>query len=58
MPMYEVIRYYTVADVYHVPADSEDQAYEIACSGEYHSKSYDSPEDNGYEVTLLEEQTA
>ena len=56
MPMYEVIRYYTVADVYHVPADNEDQAYEIACSGEYHAKSYDSPEDNGYEITEMEEE--
>jgi hypothetical protein len=54
MPKYEVTRYYTVADVYHVEADNEDQAYEVACSGEYHAKSYDSPEDGGYEITVME----
>jgi hypothetical protein len=54
MPEYEVIRYYTVAAVYHVEADDEDQAYEVACSGESYAKSYDSPEDDDYEITLME----
>lgn len=49
--LYEVTRYYTVADVYHVEADNEDEAYKKACSHDYLShKSYDSPEDDDYEV--------
>jgi hypothetical protein len=54
MREYEVISYYTVADVSHVTADNEAQAIEKAQSGEYVIKSFDSPEIQGYEVTLME----
>jgi hypothetical protein len=55
MREYEVISYYTVADVSYVTADNEAQAIEKAQSGEYVIKSFDSPEDQGYEVTLRED---
>ena len=51
MKTFEVTRYYTVADVYTVKADSEEEAYKKACCHEYEwHKSYDSPEDDNYEV--------
>jgi hypothetical protein len=48
---YEVTRYYTVADVYHVEAENEDEAYRKACAGDYSfHKSYDSDVDDNYDV--------
>jgi len=56
MKKYEVTRYYTVADVYHVEADNEDEAYKKACDGEYsYHKSYDSDEDDNYYVEEMRE---
>ena len=53
MKTFEVTRYYTVADVYTVKADSEEEAYKKACGlghGHAMAQSYDSPEDDNYEV--------
>jgi len=56
MKTFEVTRYYTVANVYTVKADSAEEAYKKACDHEYEwhksydSPEYDSPEDDNYEV--------
>ena len=56
MPKYEVIRSYTVSDVYHVIADNEEHAYKQACEHEYEwHKSYDGGYDDAFDVRLLEE---
>ena len=56
MAMYQVLRTYECTDVYHVIADSEDEAIQKACEGEYEShKSYYGDEDIARDAELIEE---
>jgi hypothetical protein len=56
MPMYKVLRTYECTDVYHITADSEDEAIQKAVNGEYEShKSYYGDEDTSREVIQIEE---
>lgn len=51
MKKFEVLRHYTVTDVYEVEAADAEEAYKKACDSEYIShKSYDASEDDDYEV--------
>lgn len=56
MPLYKVLRTYECTDVYHINADSEEDAEKKAINGEYQShKSYYGDEDISRDVELLEE---
>ena len=55
MPLYKVLRTYECTDVYHINANSEDEAVQKAIKGEYEShKSYYGDEDIARDVELLE----
>ena len=47
---FEVMRHYTCSSVHEVEAEDEEHAYEMACQGEGHRKTYYADEDDNYEV--------
>jgi len=56
MPMYQVLRTYECTDVYHIIADSEEDAIQKAVNGEYEShKSYYGDEDIARDAELIKE---
>ena len=49
MAKFEVTRYYTIAEVYIVEAENENDAYDAACD-DMPVKTYDGDYDSNYEV--------
>ena len=56
MATFEVLRSYTVVDVYHIEAATEEDALRKAESGEGHVKTYDGDYDDEVTVSLLEQE--
>ena len=56
MATFEVLRSYTVVDVYHIEAATEEDALRKAESGEGHVKTYDGDHDDEVTVSLLEQE--
>ena len=56
MQTFEVLRSYSVVDVYHIEAATEEDAIRKAESGEGHVKTYDGHYDDEVTVSLLEEE--
>jgi len=55
MNKYEVLQGYSMVEVHIVPAENEDQAKELAMTGEYFHKTYDGDYDDELTVTQIEE---
>ena len=56
MNKYEVLQGYSMVEVHIVPAENEDQAKELAMTGEYFYKTYDGDYDDELTVTQIEEE--